>query len=168
MSYPSISYRLLLLAMAAAGMVGLGSPARAEPPTVPVVAAAYQQVPDAYRFPLGKLEVVALSDGTVPQDLHQLLTRTTPADIDHLLGRSFLANPVEASINAFLIRDNTRRILVDTGSGQLFGPGYGGKLVDSLGVRSPILSIDDVLALQHEDSLVGHLDPESLRHDRSI
>jgi len=126
-----MSYRSFLISIAVAGMAGLVSPALAETPTGPA-AVAYQQAPDIYRFPLGKLEIVALSDGTVPQDLHQLLTHTKPADVDDLLDRSYLANPVEASINAYLIRDDTRRILVDTGSGQLFGPGYGGKLVDSL------------------------------------
>ncbi|MGO7867586.1 hypothetical protein ACC676_39785, partial [Rhizobium ruizarguesonis] len=40
--------------------------------------------------------------------------------------------PVEGSINAFLVQDGTRTILVDTGSGDLFGPGNGGKLLESL------------------------------------
>ncbi|WP_191058990.1 MBL fold metallo-hydrolase [Geminicoccus harenae] len=100
--------------------------------THPAAAAGHVQVPDSYAFPLGDLRIVALSDGTVPQDLHQLMTGTSPAEVDNLLARAFQSNPVEASINAFLIEDGARRILVDTGSGQLFGPGHGGKLPDSL------------------------------------
>lgn len=126
-----MSYRSFVHSVAIASTIGLALPAWAETPAVPA-AIAHQQVPDTYRFPLGRLDIIALSDGTVPQDLHQLLTQTKPAEVDDLLQRSFLANPVEASINAFLIRDGARRILVDTGSGQLFGPGYGGKLADSL------------------------------------
>ncbi|MGO1766962.1 MAG: MBL fold metallo-hydrolase [Advenella sp.] len=94
--------------------------------------AAYTRQADSYSMPLGNLTISALSDGTVPQDLYQLLIGASHSHIDNLLDQSFLANPVEASINAFLIRDGKRNILVDTGSGELFGPGYGGKLYDSL------------------------------------
>ncbi len=94
--------------------------------------AVYTRYADSYSIPLGDLTITALSDGTVPQDLYQLLIGASHSHIDNLLDQSFLANPVEASINAFLIRDGKRNILVDTGSGELFGPGYGGKLYDSL------------------------------------
>ena len=101
--------------------------------TTPVaVTAAYTQAVDSYSLPVGKLKITALSDGTVPQDLYQLLIGSSHSHVDNLLNRAFLANPVEASINAFLIRDDKRIILVDTGSGELFGPGYGGKLYENL------------------------------------
>jgi glyoxylase-like metal-dependent hydrolase (beta-lactamase superfamily II) len=90
------------------------------------------QGPDFYRFHVGAITVTALSDGSVPQDLHKLLTATTPRRIDALLHAAFLSNPVEASINAFLFPLPDRLVLVDTGSGELFGPGNGGKLVASL------------------------------------
>ncbi|WP_294564828.1 MBL fold metallo-hydrolase [uncultured Arthrobacter sp.] len=66
------------------------------------------------------------------QDLHAVLTGTTPPQVDRLLRRAFLNNPIEASINAFLIDTGRRLILVDTGAGRLFGSGSGGKLVASL------------------------------------
>jgi glyoxylase-like metal-dependent hydrolase (beta-lactamase superfamily II) len=151
-----MTYRSLVFSIAVAGMAGFGSPALAENPAGAAVV-AYQQTTDAYRFPLGRLEIIALSDGTVPQDLHQLLTHTTPANVDDLLNRSLLTNPVEASINAYLIRDGARRILVDTGSGQLFGPGYGGKLVDSLAsVATKPEDITDILITHiHTDHTGG-------------
>lgn len=94
------------------------------------------QPPGVYRLRLGDFQVTALSDGTVPQDLHQVLTGTRPGQVDRLLRRSFLKNPVEASINAFLIDTGSRLVLVDTGAGELFGPlfgpGVGGKLPASL------------------------------------
>jgi len=124
--------RPLLLGAALGLALGLAPSAFAGDPPVSGDAAVHRQVPDAYRFPLGKLQITALSDGTVPQDLHALLTGTTPAEVDALLDRAFVASPVEVSINAFLIEDGERRMLVDTGAGQLFGPGYGGRLVDSL------------------------------------
>lgn len=99
-----------------------------------------------YRFMVGHLRITALSDGTVPQDLHALMTRTSHAELDALLFDAHQSNPVEASINAYLIEDGARRILVDTGSGELFGPGNGGKLVARLaaiGVKPE--QIDDIL-----------------------
>lgn len=96
------------------------------------ISSATDQGGDAYRFLVGGVRVTALSDGTVPQDLHKLLKGMTPARIDELLKRNFEANPVEVSINVYLIELPGRTVLVDTGSGELFGPAAGGKLVASL------------------------------------
>ncbi|WP_457301409.1 MBL fold metallo-hydrolase [Phyllobacterium sp. P5_D12] len=126
-----MTLRSLLASTTFSVIIGALAPAFAET-TQPATAVHYTQAPDTYAFPLGDLKIIALSDGTVPQDLHKLLTGTSQPEIDNRLQRSFLTNPVEASINAFLIEDGARSILVDTGSGQLFGPGYGGKLRDSL------------------------------------
>ena len=91
-----------------------------------------QQQAGGYGVRVGDVRVISLTDGTVPQDLYQLLTRTTPGKIDELLSKNFQRNPVEASINVFLIQMKDHLVLVDTGSGQLFGPGKGGRLVESL------------------------------------
>ena len=112
--------------------------------------ARYEQMPDSYSFPLASLTITSLSDGTVPQDLHQLLTGISVAENDRHLHNAFLANPVEASINVFLVRGNGRTILIDTGAGELFGPGNGGKLPDSL--ASIGVSMDDVT-----DILITHI-----------
>src|SRR3546814_19776332 len=48
--------------------------------------------------------------------------------------RAFLKNPVEASINAFLLETSAGLVLIDAGAGEVFGPGYGGRLVESLAV----------------------------------
>jgi glyoxylase-like metal-dependent hydrolase (beta-lactamase superfamily II) len=93
---------------------------------------ARTQVPGVYSFRLGEYTITALSDGSVPQDLHKILTNTNSVEIDRLLDRSFLKNPVEASINAFLIDTGNKQILVDTGAGELFGSLGGGKLQKAL------------------------------------
>jgi glyoxylase-like metal-dependent hydrolase (beta-lactamase superfamily II) len=74
---------------------------------------------------VGDYEIVALSDGTVNLPVRKLLTNTKPTKVDELLRRSFLADPVETSVNGFLVNTGTKLILIDTGSGNLFGPTLG-------------------------------------------
>lgn len=89
------------------------------------------QAPGWYRMMLGDFEVTALNDGTFPLDAAQLLTNITPQALDEDLSRSFLTNPVETSVNGFLINTGTKLVLVDTGSGAFYGPTVG-KLVANL------------------------------------
>ena len=113
--------------------------------------------PSVYRFGVGETRVTALSDGTAAIDLHALLRGTTTAEIDTALSRGFLHNPVEASINAYLIEIGSRRILVDTGAGELFGPGNGGRLPEALaaiGVRAEDIN-DILIAHVHTDHSGG-------------
>lgn len=124
---------------------GFALAADTPPAVVTFVHGQHAQV-GVYRTRVGDFEITALSDGTVPVDMHPLLKGATPAQIDAALKRAFQANPVETSINAFLIDTGSRLILVDTGVGDFYGPGNGGKLVSSLaavGVKPE--QIDDVL-----------------------
>jgi len=134
--FSKIQSSLLTLAILAILPLEAGAAASSAQATVPdtshAAPAQVAQPPGVYRLSIGDFRVTALSDGTVPQDLHALLTGTTPKDTDELLTRGFRQNPVEASINAFLIEANGHLLLVDTGAGEFFGPGYGGKLAQSL------------------------------------
>lgn len=90
------------------------------------------QTPGYYRMMLGQFEITALSDGAGPLPVDELLTNTTPAQVESLLARSYLKAPVETSINAFLINTGSRLLLVDTGAGRLYGPKVAGRLVANL------------------------------------
>lgn len=145
----AIAAGALLVQVAALGAGALATNAHAHDAAAQATGAKTAQAkPQSahYRFSVGDVQVVALSDGSVPQDLHALLKGTSASEIDTILAKSFMANPIEASINAYLIDTGKRIALVDTGAGSLFGPGVGGKLVESLrtaGYRPD--QIDDVL-----------------------
>jgi glyoxylase-like metal-dependent hydrolase (beta-lactamase superfamily II) len=92
---------------------------------------AKTSAPGYYRMMLGDFEVTALSDGTVDLHVVQLLTNTTAARLGRALARAYLKDPVETSVNGYLINTGSKLVLVDAGSGSLFGPTLG-KLVANL------------------------------------
>jgi glyoxylase-like metal-dependent hydrolase (beta-lactamase superfamily II) len=89
------------------------------------------QAPSYYRMMLGDFEVTGLSDGTLALPMITLLTNTTPEHAKKALARSSLKDPVETSVNGYLINTGTKLVLIDTGAGALFGPTVG-KLIDNL------------------------------------
>lgn len=99
---------------------------------------------------VGDARVTALSDGTLPIDLHQVLRGIQPRSVDALLARSFQSNPAETSINGFLVEVGDRRVLVDVGAGELFGPRVGGRLLRALAAA-------DVRPDQITDILITHV-----------
>ena len=112
------------LVVFAAALLFVQALAAAAPP-------ARGQAPGYYRMMLGDFEVTALSDGTVPLEVKKLLTNTTPQRVDQLLKRAFLADPVETSVNAYLVNTGSKLVLIDSGAGNLFGPTLG-NLVNNL------------------------------------
>ncbi|MBO1076097.1 MBL fold metallo-hydrolase [Roseomonas marmotae] len=141
----------LLAVLAASPAAALAHEARLSAPRV------LPQVSGLYRFQAGEVRITALSDGSVPQDLHKLLLGTTEVRTDALLAQSYLTNPVEASINVYLLEMGDRRILVDAGAGEMFGPGMGGKLIANLalaGVR-PGQITDILITHVHTDHTGG-------------
>lgn len=85
-----------------------------------------------YTVNVGAFKVTALLDGTVPVNANKLLTSTEKGKIDQLLEQSYINNPVETSINAYLINTGNKIILVDTGAGGLFKSSDSGNLLLSL------------------------------------
>ena len=160
----TIRRSFISLAVAASLLGPVLAIAQAATPAAPASTPPATQQAGFYRFSVGGVQVVALSDGTVQQDLHALL-HMKPAQTDQLLQRGFLANPVEASINAYLVYAGDRLALVDTGAGAFFGPGAGGKLVASLqAVGVEPAQISDVLITHiHTDHSGGLVDAQGER-----
>ena len=72
------------------------------------------QAPGYYRMMLGDFEITALSDGMVALPMTKLLTNSTPARLERALARSYLKDPVETSVNGYLINTGPKLVLVDT------------------------------------------------------
>ena len=81
--------------------------------------------PGVYRMMLGDFEVTALSDGTVALPFTKILQKIAQAKAESMLARQFLKDPVETSVNAFLVNTGSKLVLIDTGAGALFGPTLG-------------------------------------------
>ena len=94
---------------ALAMVIGCTLPAQAGAPMVRT------QAPGYYRIMIGEFEVTALLDGTANLPLKEFMNDITPANLDQALARDFLKDPVEMSVNAFLINTGPRLVLVDTG-----------------------------------------------------
>ncbi len=115
-----------------------------------------------YRMKVGDFEVIALSDGTVPLPVFDLLTSIKPLEIQKLLSDAYVKAPLDASVNAFLVKPtgNTNKlIMVDAGSGELYGPTLN-KLVSSLkAVGYEPEQITDILITHiHTDHSGGLMD----------
>lgn len=129
------------LAIVAAAFSVSASPAA---PTTPRVATGWvaSQAPGFYRFRLGDFRITVLSDGTAPRDLPKIMSK--PDVVRAAFAASHQALPVELSINAYLIDTGDKRILVNTGAGELFGP-TSGYLVANL--RAAGYEPDDIDAI---------------------
>ena len=114
------------------------------------------QAPGYYRMMLGTFEVTALSDGTLPFDVSGLLTNITPSQLDAALARDFLKEPIEFSVNAFLVNTGAKLALIDTGTGGAYGPTVG-RLLDNLRAAgySPDQVDDIFITHMHGDHLGG-------------
>jgi glyoxylase-like metal-dependent hydrolase (beta-lactamase superfamily II) len=89
------------------------------------------QAPGYYRMMLGDFEVTALSDGSLGLPVIQMLANSTPEKLKKALAYAYLKDPVETSVNAYLINTGAKLVLIDTGTGNYFGPTLG-KLVANL------------------------------------
>jgi len=115
------------------------------------------QAPGYYRMMLGDFEVVALSDGTLGLEVRKLLTNTTPARVDQLLQRSFLADPVETSVNGFLVNTGSKLVLIDTGAGKVFGPTLGFMLENLRAAGYQPEQVDEIYVTHMHGDHIGGL-----------
>ncbi len=91
------------------------------------------QAPQFYKMEFGGAKITAISDGTIPLNTSKLLLGANSKSMRQHLHNAFVGEDVETSINVFLLEMDGRRILVDTGAGELFSAfNIGGKLFQNL------------------------------------
>ncbi len=79
------------------------------------------QSPGFYRMALGDLEITALSDGTLPLPIPEMYRDVTAEQAAQLLRAAYRDIPTDTSVNAFLVNDGHRLVLIDAGSGNYLG-----------------------------------------------
>ena len=125
--------------------------------------------PGYYRMMLGDFEVTALSDGTVNLPVRDLLTNITPKAIDKALAKSYLKNPLETSVNAYLINTGEKLVLVDTGAATLFGPTLGNLLVNMKASGYQPEQVDEIyITHMHADHVGGLMSGDKLSFPNAI
>lgn len=117
---------------------------------------ASTQVPGYYHLPLGEFQITALFDGIFEID-SALLKNIPSAELKTALTRAFVGQPkMPTAVNAFLINTGRNLILVDTGAGQLFGPGLGEVLKNLTAAGYKPEQVDTVLLTHlHGDHIGG-------------
>lgn len=124
----------------------------------------FEQVPCIYHRLLGDVLVTALCDGHMAYDTLEIMRDPDHAKLEGFLLAETRVSPPVVSINAFLIRDGERRILVDCGSGDIMGPTCGKLpgLLERLDI-APEQITDVLLTHVHPDHSNGLTDPETGR-----
>ncbi len=126
------------------------------------------QAPGYYRLMVGDFEVTALSDGTVKLPVRDLLNAPS-AKIDAALKRSFLSNPVDTSVNAYLINTGSKLVLVDTGAAGLFGPTLGNMLTNLKAAGYQPEQVDEIyITHMHPDHVGGLMTGSALAFPNAI
>jgi len=114
------------------------------------------QAPGYYRLMLGDFEVTALFDGAIGLQPTKLLTNTTPAQVNKLLARSFEKEPLPASVNGFLVNTGSKLVLIDAGTGGLFGPDLGSIVANLKAAGYQPEQVDEVyITHMHADHVGG-------------
>src|SRR5712675_2871285 len=131
-----LDIRVQQIVVATALLVGLGAYAQqsSDSPVISLstVSKLDRSQAGIYRTKIGKIDVIAVSDGTVGLGLtKELIQNAKPGEVERLLVRHYQKSPLDASVNAFLIKYENKLVLIDAGSSELVGP-TAGKLPQSL------------------------------------
>jgi glyoxylase-like metal-dependent hydrolase (beta-lactamase superfamily II) len=133
------------------------------PPTFAQDTAKTLAQPSSYHMILGDIEIIAFSDGSIPQDLDKLLTNTQPGEVKKLTELNFQTPVVEASVSAYLLKINGKLILVDAGTSELYGPTLGHLPANMIRAGYKPEQVDAVLITHiHTDHTGGLMDGDKI------
>ncbi|MET0349793.1 MAG: MBL fold metallo-hydrolase [Rhizobacter sp.] len=112
-----------------------------------------------HHFAIGDVELIALSDGTLPIPAEQLFSTTPAGEVAARLAAAHQGTHPDASINAYLIKLGERLVMIDAGAGELYGPNLN-KITASLkAVGYTPEQVTDILVTHiHTDHTGGLMD----------
>lgn len=108
---------------------------------------AKTSAPGYFRMMLGEFEITALNDGTIDLPVDKLLAQPEEKT-RNALADAYLKAPLETSVNAFLVNTGSKLVLIDAGTGSLFGPTLG-KLIANLKASGYTPAQIDAIYLTH-------------------
>ncbi|EHK78878.1 metallo-beta-lactamase [Sinorhizobium meliloti CCNWSX0020] len=103
------------------------------------------QAPGFYRMKIGRIEITALSDGTLKLPLADLYTNTTHEHAREAMDAAFLGTPTDTSVNAFLANTGERLVLIDAGTGKYLGGALGRLTINLKEAGYSVSDVDDVI-----------------------
>ena len=120
LAYPK--FFAVALTLCTTGMAAIAGPDVAAPGKDPAGWVA-EQAPGFYRLQVGDFKVTVLSDGAASRDVSKIMSK--PVEVRAAFFAAHIKLPVDLSINCFLIDTGGKRILIDTGAGELFSKAAG-------------------------------------------
>ena len=143
-----------------AGLVLAGGACAQSTAPAPVPAAELTQVPGYYHQAVGALRVTALFDGVVALPRAQIAGLSAD-QVSNLLAHRYVPEGkpgLQTAVNAYLVQVGGRKVLVDAGTADCFGPGLGQVLGNMKAAGLAPEQVDDVLLTHaHPDHLCGVL-----------
>ncbi|MBX2864121.1 MAG: MBL fold metallo-hydrolase [Leptolyngbyaceae cyanobacterium MAG.088] len=166
LNYLSRGQLLVLSACVSLGLVLLGNSALSQPnPLETVIEAVGETAPTnaaVYHFKVGDFKAMVVSDGTLSFPPSFFVPKADPNAVTAVLTEHFLSTEeVFAHVNALYVETDEHSVLVDTGSGDAFGPTAGHLLENLAAAGVAATDIDTVILTHaHPDHIGGILDAE--------
>lgn len=160
--YLSRGQLLVLSACLSLGLVLLGNSALSQPNSIEAVSETAPTNAAVYHFKVGDFKAMVVSDGTLSFPASFFVPKADPNAVTAVLTDHFLSTEdVFAHVNVLYIETDEHQVLIDTGSGDAFGPTAGHLLENLEAAGVAATDIDTVILTHaHPDHIGGILDAD--------